>query len=163
MGCEIAQQDEWDHDGAVNWDLLKHPQHEGVRQLIIDLNTIYKASAALHTTDNSANGFEWIDCEDADRSVVSFYRYTEDHSSELAIVCNFTPSPHHGYRIGVNHSGEWRELLNTDADVYGGSGLGNDGLLCATNEARHNRPSSISLTLPPLSVLVLEPDTDPKK
>ena len=130
----------------------------GLKQLVADLNALYKSREALHTTDCAGEGFEWIDCDDAERSVLSFYRYTEDHAQELAIVCNFTPIPHHGYRVGVNHGGEWIELLNSDAEIYGGSGQGNYGSIVASDVSWHNRPNSLELTLPPLSVLVLSRD-----
>jgi len=157
MGNEIAQYDEWQHDSSIQWHLLDEPKHRGMLTLVRDLNALYRKQPALHQTDCEGDGFEWLDCEDADQSVISFYRYSNDRQRATITVCNFTPVVRENYRIGVNIGGIYRELINTDADIYGGSDLGNMGRIIADNAPLHNRPHSLSLTLPPLSVLVLEP------
>ena len=159
MGCELAQRDEWHHDGSVHWDLLEHPTHNGMLQLVHDLNDLYRKHPALHETDCLTSGFEWVDCEDISQSIISFYRYSEDRQQATITVCNFTPLVRKDYRIGVNTPGRYRELINTDAQIYGGAGHGNFGEILTDNIPCHNRQHSLSLTLPPLAVLILEPDS----
>ncbi len=160
MGCELAQGSEWSHDGSVHWHLLGQSGHAGMLALVGDLNDLYRGQAALHETDCDGNGFEWIDCDDAAQSVISFYRYSQDRRQATITVCNFTPVVRENYRIGVNVSGNYRELINTDAERYGGSGRvnasGEQGVIVADEESQHGRPASVSLTLPPLGVLVLQ-------
>lgn len=159
MGSEIAQYREWDHDGSIEWDLLQEPKHQGMLTLVKDLNALYASHPALFETDCDGRGFEWIDCDDVEQSVVSFYRYSSDHSRSCIVVCNFTPIARHDYRIGVNETGLYQELLNTDDTLYGGTGLSNTDTLRAEAAAKHERPASLSLTLPPLGVLILERTT----
>ena len=156
MGCELAQGSEWSHDGSVHWNLLDRPQHAGMLTLVRDLNMLYRNEPALHETDCDGNGFEWIDCQDAGQSVVSFYRYSKDRQRATITVCNFTPIVRRDYAVGVNTAGTYRELLNTDAERYGGSGQLNDELVVALDEPLHNRPASVALTLPPLGIVVLQ-------
>ncbi|MEE9320493.1 MAG: 1,4-alpha-glucan branching protein GlgB [Granulosicoccus sp.] len=156
MGSEIAQYGEWQHQGSIQWHLLNEAKHAGMLQVISDLNRLYQDHPALHETDCDSSGFEWIDCDDAEQSVIAWYRYSADRQRSCITVCNFTPIARHDYVIGANQRGEYRELLNTDAGIYGGSGQGNAGRLSAKNIASHGRPYSISLTLPPLATLVLE-------
>jgi len=163
MGSEFAQSAEWDHDGSLNWDCLNDGRHSGMQQLVIDLNAVYKSHDALHSTDCNGVGFEWISCDDAEHSVFAFSRFNSDRSKELFVVCNLTPEPQFNYRIGVNHSGQWNEILNSDATQYGGSGMGNAHMLNADEVAWDNRSVSLSLTLPPLSVLILQPAAQKKK
>lgn len=162
MGCEFAQRSEWNHDGSLDWECLNDPRHAGVKQLVSDLNRLYCTHDALHSTDCDIDGFEWISCDDSERSVFSFSRFNKEKDRELVVVCNLTPQPQHNYRIGVSCSGEWIELINTDAAVYGGSGAGNLGLLVADETPWHNRSASLSLTLPPLAVLFLQPASPAK-
>ena len=156
MGCELAQGSEWSHDGSVHWNLLDRPMHAGMLSLVRDLNTLYRGEPALHETDCDGNGFEWIDCQDAAQSVVSFYRYSKDRQRATITVCNFTPVVRSDYAIGVNSAGTYRELINTDADQYGGSGQVNGELVVALDEPMHNRPASLALKLPPLGIVVLQ-------
>jgi 1,4-alpha-glucan branching enzyme len=153
MGGEFAQRREWVHDGSLDWDLLDFPAHVGVQRWVRDLNRYYRAEPALYEYDCEPAGFEWIDCGDADSSVLSLVRKGKSTSTLVLAVCNLTPVPRPGYRIGAPRGGYWREMLNSDADQYGGSGMGNGGGVEATAAAYHGRPFSLTLTLPPLSVL----------
>ncbi len=154
MGTEFGQGLEWNHAGILDWYVLDYPLHRGLQRLVRDLNHLYRESPALHERDFEWQGFEWIDCHDAQQSVLSFVRWSE--SEFLLVVANFTPVPRHDYRIGVPRPGHYEEALNSDAAVYGGSNLGNgDRNLLAENLPWMNRPWSLALTLPPLAVLVL--------
>jgi len=155
MGGEFGQWREWNHDGSLDWHLLGHPLHQGMQRWVRDLNRLYAAEPALHELDFASEGFEWIDFHDWEQSIVSFLRKGKDRSAVL-VVCNFTPVPRYEYRLGVPCGGFWRELLNSDAVVYGGSGHGNFGGVEASPLSAHGRPFSLSLTLPPLGVLFLK-------
>ena len=152
MGSEFGQRREWAHDGSLDWDLLDSPAHAGVQQWVRDLNGLYRGEPALHELDCEPAGFEWIDCGDAASSVLSLVRKGKSTSTLLLIVCNFTPVPRQGYRIGAPRRGFWREALNSDAAKYGGSGMGNGGGIAAEPTPLHGRPCSVLVTLPPLSV-----------
>jgi 1,4-alpha-glucan branching enzyme len=154
MGSEFGQYAEWDHDRSLDWHLLEAAPHQGVRRWIGDLNRAYSAEAALHEQDVRAEGFEWIDASDARSSVLAFLRRSRDGES-VVVVCNFTPQVWSNYRLGVPDGGTWNEVLNSDAEVYGGSGQGNFGAVEAAPVPYHGRPHSIVLTLPPLSVVFL--------
>jgi 1,4-alpha-glucan branching enzyme len=156
MGCEFAQDREWNHDTSLDWHLLSNANHDGVQRLVRDLNRLYRASPALYSQDFSGAGFEWIDHDDARRSVLSFVRKGRDGQFML-IVCNFAPVVHHGFRLGVPAAGQWLERLNTDSTYYGGSNVGTP-LGAASSEAvpSHGRAQSITLTLPPLATVFLE-------
>ncbi|RYE34309.1 MAG: 1,4-alpha-glucan branching protein GlgB [Hyphomicrobiales bacterium] len=154
MGGEIAQRREWNHDGEIDWDLLNDPRHRGVQNLIRDLNRIYRERQALHATDAEPAGFRWVIGDDSENSVYAFIRSAPDSPSVLVAV-NMTPSPRRHYRIGVPHGGHWRELLNSDAGEYGGSGLGNGGGVHAQDVPSGGEATSVELILPPLSVLIL--------
>ncbi len=155
MGSEFAQRSEWQHDAQLDWELLQQSTHAQTLRLVRDLNHLHQSQVALHEQDCDHGGFEWIDCDDTEQSIISFYRYATDRSKSIVTICNFTPVVRHDYQIGVNQEGEYTELLNTDAACYGGSGLGNHGSVIAENVPSHNKPHSISLTLPPLAVLIL--------
>ena len=155
MGGEFGQWREWSHDGSLDWDLVDYPLHSGVQQWIRDLNRLYRSEPALHELDCEPAGFEWIDCGDAESSVVSLIRKGKSTANLVLMVCNFTPVPRQEYRIGAPHGGFWREALNSDATEYGGSGMGNRGGVDADPRPQHGRPFSLPLTLPPLSVLFL--------
>ncbi|MBV9696512.1 MAG: alpha amylase C-terminal domain-containing protein, partial [Gammaproteobacteria bacterium] len=157
MGGEFGQWQEWNHNGSLYWHLLGWPLHKGVRRWVRDLNTFYRGEPALHQLDCDAAGFEWVDCDDADMSVISFLRLAGSGAAPLLVACNFTPVPRENYRLGVPHGGVWRELLNSDATEYGGSGLGNSGAVQARDEPAHGRAHCLLVRLPPLAVLVLGP------
>jgi 1,4-alpha-glucan branching enzyme len=157
MGGEFGQRPEWNHDAALEWFVLEHVEQAGVQRWVKDLNRLYRNEPALHQFDFDARGFEWIDCEDRDASVLSFLRRAAD-GAELLVVCHFTPVPRFNYIVGAPAGGRWRELLNSDARDYGGSGMGNFGAVEAASVRAHGRPFSLSLTLPPLAMLVFARD-----
>jgi 1,4-alpha-glucan branching enzyme len=162
MGSEFGQGDEWSEQAGLQWYVLEYPRHAGVQQLVKDLNAVYAAQPALWQQDSSPAGFQWIDASDSAGNVLSFLRFGAD-GSVLACVANFAAMPHHGYRIGLPSPGPWAEILNTDAEVYGGGGIGNYGMVEATSEPWHGRPASAELSIPPLGVLWLapaQPDAD---
>jgi 1,4-alpha-glucan branching enzyme len=154
MGAEFAQEREWNHDASLDWHLLTDPAHAGVQRLVRDLNALYRANPALHAGDCDTQGFEWIDANDSVNSVLSFLRHAAPAEPTAVVVCNFTPVPRQGYRIGVPKPGHYREALNSDAAIYGGSNLGNGGGAMAEPVPWHGRPYSLALTLPPLGGLV---------
>ena len=156
MGGEFGQRREWTHEGSLEWWVLQYPEHEGVKRWIADLNALYRTTPALHEVDFESAGFEWIDCNDWEASVVSFLRKSKS-GSPVIVVCNFTPLPRRNYAVGAPHGGHWRERLNSDATIYGGSGVGNFGGVEAAPVPVQGRPYSLTLTLPPLGVLYLEP------
>jgi 1,4-alpha-glucan branching enzyme len=157
MGCEFGQGREWNHDSSLDWHLLDDPAHRGVQALVRELNNLYRSRPALHALDCEAGGFEWIEANDADNSVLAFMR-RDFAGSVLLVVCNFTPVPRESYRVGLSDTGSWRELLNSDSRFYGGSDVGNGSAPIATQPiAAHGRGHSLALRLPPLGVLVLEP------
>jgi 1,4-alpha-glucan branching enzyme len=153
MGGEFGQWREWNHDASLDWDLLGQPLHQGLQRWVRDLNTLYRDEPALHQLDCDPSGFEWIDCNDADQGVLIFLRKGKDANASVLIACNFTPVPRHDYLVGVPNDGVWAELLNSDAPLYGGSGLGNLGSVRATPLPSHGRPYSVNLTLPPLAMV----------
>ncbi len=164
MGAELAAEREWDHDGALDWRLLEDPAHRGVQRLVRDLNTVLRAHPALYDADVDPAGFRWIDANDSDQSVASYVRSDRTGTRHVVCVLNATPVVREGYRIGVPCEGTWREVLNTDAGLYGGSGVGNYGAVEARPIPSHGFPASVSLTLPPLAVLWLaspEPVPEP--
>ena len=154
MGQEFGMWREWNHDAALEWHLLEHPMHEGIQRWVKDLNHSYQKLDELHEVDYDWKGFEWIDCNDYLESILSFLRYGKNRDSALMIACNFTPIPRYEYRIGVPSAGRWEEILNSDGRIYGGSGLGNFGGVEAEEIEHHGRPYSLSVTLPPLAVVM---------
>jgi 1,4-alpha-glucan branching enzyme len=156
MGSEFAQHREWNHDASLDWHLLDNAAHRGVQQWVMDLNRVYHQEPALHERDCTPGGFEWIDCTDAEQGVLSFLRMGASPGDAVMVVCHFTPVVRPDYRIGVPAPGLWRELLNSDADIYGGSGRGNFGGVDATPVPAHGRPHSLNLLVPPLSTLVFK-------
>jgi 1,4-alpha-glucan branching enzyme len=153
MGGEFGQRREWNHDASLDWHLLDAPSHRGLQHLVRDLNRLYAAQPALHATDAAPAGFRWVVGDDRDQSVFAYLRLA-DGAPPMLIVNNFTPVPRHGYRIGVPTAGVWREVLNTDAADYGGSGMGNAGQVMANGTPAHGMPASVDLTLPPLATIV---------
>jgi 1,4-alpha-glucan branching enzyme len=152
MGGEFGQWNEWHHDTSLDWNLLDYPLHAGLRRWVLDLNRVYRAEPALHECDCDAAGFEWVDCNDADSSTMSFLRRGRDPRASVLVVCNFTPVVRRNYRVGVPHGGFWKELLNSDAWDYGGNNEGNCGGVEAADHGHHGRPNCLYLTLPALGV-----------
>lgn len=162
MGGEFGQWREWSEARSLDWHLLDFPTHDGLRKWVGDLNRLYRELPAMHDFDCDARGMQWIDCSDSEHSVVSFLRQPADPKDPpVLFVFNYTPLPRPGYRVGVPFGGFWKERLNSDAEVYGGSGLGNWGGREASNEAWQGQPNSLQLDLPPLGVLVFVPETVP--
>jgi 1,4-alpha-glucan branching enzyme len=153
MGGEFGQCKEWNHDESLEWHVLQYPHHQGVQKWIKDLNYFYKTEPVMYELDFSIDGFEWIDSHDWEQSIISFIRKGKNTGEIILVVCNCTSIPRYNYRVGIPHGGFWREVLNSDAEIYGGSGCGNfRGVKAATIPAQ-GRCNSLSLTLPPLGVL----------
>ncbi len=153
MGCEFAQSTEWNFNRALDWYVLEYPQHQGIRNLIKDLNKLYTIHSALFKHDFEHQGFEWIDCHDVQQSVISYRR--KSATEDLIIVLNFTPIPREFYRVGVPFEGSYTEIFNSDSVYYGGSNVGNS-IALSEPEPWMNQPHSINLTLPPLAAIVLK-------
>jgi len=153
MGIEMAQWGEWKHEQSIDWHLLQYGPHQGIHQWVKDLNHLYRHEPALYERDFTPDGFEWIDLNDYNQGVISFLRKSADGKSKIVAVCNFTPMTWNDYNIGVPELGLWKEMLNSDATIYGGSGQGNLGAKEAIAKPFHGRPYSISLTVPPLGIV----------
>ena len=160
MGDELAQWREWSHEESLEWDVLAYPLHEGVQRWVANLNHVYCSEPALHEIDFEPSGFQWIDCNDTDHSTLSLIRLARSTADIVLIVCNFTPLPLLEYRVGVPRSGFWKEILNSDAEHYGGSGHGNLGGVEADAIPFHGRPYSLNLTVPPLGAIFLKSDKE---
>ncbi len=156
MGGELAQEREWSHERDLDWSLLEDAGHRGVQALVRDLNSLYKKTPALWEQDSAPEGFEWIDANDADNNVISFVRRGRG-GDVLVCVCNFAPVPHSGFRVGLPVKADYGEVLNTDAETYGGTNTGNMGKVVAESVPWHGMDHSALLTLPPLAVLWLQP------
>jgi 1,4-alpha-glucan branching enzyme len=156
MGGEFAQWQEWNHDESLHWHLLQYPLHQGIQRWVKDLNQLCRLEAALHELDFAAAGFEWIDVHNAEQSVIGFIRKAKSTDTLILVVANFTPVPRLSYRVGAPRGGWWQELLNSDAELYGGRGYGNLGGIEAAPVQAHGRYYSLSLTLPPLGILFLK-------
>jgi 1,4-alpha-glucan branching enzyme len=160
MGGEIAQWQEWNHDGQLDWALAAEPMHEGVGRWLRDLNVLHRSEPALHELDFEPAGFSWVDANDSEQSVASMLRLPRSEGGRPVVAAfNFTPVPRPGYRLGVPRSGFWRELLNSDAEVYGGSGWGNYGGGEAEDVPWHAQPHSLAITIPPLGAVFLAPES----
>jgi 1,4-alpha-glucan branching enzyme len=155
MGSEFAQEQEWSHERSLDWHLLREPRHGGIQALVRDLNRLYRSVPALHELDCEAAGFEWIVSDDTERSVFAWQRKARDGRASCVVVVNFTPEVRYDYRIKVPRSGRWREILNSDAAIYGGSNVGNAGLIAAADKGSG---PELSLTIPPLAGLFLVPE-----
>jgi 1,4-alpha-glucan branching enzyme len=153
MGAEIGVWNEWYHDAGLDWHLLQYTPHAGLQKWVEDLNRLYREQPALYELDCNPGGFEWIDCNDADSSTLSFLRKGQSATDLMLVLCNFTPVPRFDYHVGVPRGGFWKELLNSDAHEYWGSGVGNAGGMGAAPMPHHGRPYSLNVTLPPLGVL----------
>jgi 1,4-alpha-glucan branching enzyme len=156
MGGEFGQRSEWAHDDSLEWHLLQYPEHAGLRRWVADLNRLYRSEPALYQVDFDKSGFEWVDCNDSEQSVVTFLRRPHGGGAALLVICNFTPVPRMNYIVGVPEGGFWREIANSDATLYGGSGMGNLGGVEAAPVSVHGRFHSLALTLPPLSTLMFK-------
>jgi 1,4-alpha-glucan branching enzyme len=180
MGSEFGQGREWSADNGLDWWVLDFDVHQGVQRLSRDLNKIYRQTSALWQLDSSPEGFSWIDANDAQGNTLTFLRFASSAASAgdaregddlvdaaaarpgsvLACLANFSAVPHLEYRVGLPHAGRWREVINTDAVIYGGSGVGNLGAIEAVPEPWHGRPASATIALPPMGVLWLTPDAE---
>ena len=157
MGCEFGQGREWNYDRSLDWHLLEKPLHAGLKKFVTDLNHVYTAEPALHEVDSKSAGFLWLDCNDSDNSVVSMLRFAADPDDFVICVFNFTPLPRHGYMFGVPRAGSYTEILNSDAAIYAGSNVGNDGLVITHPVPSHGYADSVRMTLPPLACVILKP------
>jgi 1,4-alpha-glucan branching enzyme len=157
MGCEFGQDREWNYDQSLDWHALDKPLHRGLQRFVQDLNRVYRSEHAMHEVDFDPAGFQWIDCNDSENSVVSFIRRARNADDFVVSVLNFTPVPRDGYRIGVPVAGPYLELVNSDGDLYGGSNVGNGGAIFSEPIASHGCDQSLRLTLPPLGFLLLKP------
>jgi 1,4-alpha-glucan branching enzyme len=158
MGGEFGQSAEWNSNGELDWWLLEQgPYHKGLKRFMRDLNKLYRAMPALWQGDYEPEGFYWIDCSDQDSSVLSFARQNPDRTSVVVVLLNLTPTPRYQYKIGLPSPGYWKEVLNSDAHIYGGSDVGNLGGVTAEEGMLHGRPFSAPFTLPPLSIVAFSP------
>jgi len=153
MGGEFAQPAEWAHEESLSWHVLEQPAHAGVQRWVADCNRLLRAEPALYEVDFDNGGFQWVDCQDAQNGLLAFLRFGRDRAAPVLVVCNLTPVPRLRHRIGVPSGGWWQELANSDAPIYGGSGLGNLGGLQAMAAGSHGHAYSIECTLPPLAVV----------
>jgi len=153
MGDDIGQWTEWNHEQSIDWHILNYDVHKGIQKLVADLNHFYRREAAFFKLDFDPHGFEWVQCDDWQQSILCFLRKSDDPKDIILVACNFTPIPRHHYGIGVPYDGYWREVLNTDARIYGGSGVGNLGGHGAQRRSCHGRPYTLSVSLPPLSTV----------
>ncbi|WP_421988361.1 1,4-alpha-glucan branching protein GlgB [Roseococcus sp.] len=159
MGCEFGQPREWSHDRSLDWHLLDDPRHGGMQRMVRDLNVLYARLPALHALDCDPAGFRWVVLDDREASVFAWLRFGPDGTDPALVICNFTPVTRQGYRIGAPRGGDWLEVFNSDAGIYGGANTGNGGRVTAWNEASHGLEASLSLTLPALGTLVLTPSS----
>jgi 1,4-alpha-glucan branching enzyme len=157
MGGEIAQWREWNHDGELDWFLLERPLNAGINRWVADLNAFYRDTPAAHAGDFRPEGFEWVDANDGRASVLTYLRHDPEGGPSLLVACNFTPVVRRNYRVGVPQPGRWDEVINSDSETYGGSGVGNLGSVESTPISCHGRFHSINLTLPPLGMLIFQP------
>jgi 1,4-alpha-glucan branching enzyme len=156
-GGEFAQWDEWKDESSLDWHLTQWLPHHGMQRLIGDCNRLYRELPALYARDASGEGFDWIQYDDARNAVCAWVRYDAQRASHAVVVCNYSGVRLEAYRIGVPHAGTYRELLNTDAAVYGGRNEGNHGAVHTDPVAMHGRAQSLALTLPPLAAIILAP------
>ena len=159
MGGELAQWHRWRPEQSLDWHLLAQPGHQRVRDWLRDLNHHYRRLPALYQRDFTRDGLEWVDFGDVDAGIVAFLRHGNDPGQPVLVVCNFNPAPRDALRLGVPRAGSWREVLNSDAELYGGSGRGNFGAVEAHPVPAHGHFQSLVLDLPPLGVLYLQPET----
>ena len=156
MGTEFGQTAEWNHDTQLEWRLLQYPIHYKLQTMVKELNWLYRREPALFEVDDSYQGFEWIDLQDSESSIITFIRFARNREDFIVFACNFTPVPRDGYRIGVPKAGLYRELFNTDSELFGGANLGNAGAVMADEIPFHGRPASLNVTIPPLAVVAFK-------
>jgi 1,4-alpha-glucan branching enzyme len=161
MGTEIGQWDEWEEAHSLDWHLLEYEPHRKLQLFVKELNRVYRNEPALYQVDFDYTGFEWIDFLDSDNSIITFMRKASDSRDLLVFVCNFTPVYRQDYRVGVPFHCEYKELLNSDAEMYWGSNKGNYGSLWSDEIAWHNQPYSLKLIIPPLSTMIFKPQCEP--
>lgn len=159
MGDEFAQPTEWDHDSTLDWGLLQARSHRGVHRLVADLNQLYRSEPALHELDFAAEGFQWLDCDNANESVLIFLRRALEADEWLLICCNFTPVARCDYRVGVPGLASLKPILNTDSECYGGSSHGEGMTVIPEDTAHEKQPYSATIMLPPLSVVIFKPES----
>jgi 1,4-alpha-glucan branching enzyme len=158
MGSEFGQEAEWSHERSLDWHLLEHARHSGIQSLVRDLNHAYRDEPALWELDNDPSGFGWVEASDVENSVLAFARWSDGGTRVLVCVCNLTPVPREGYRLGLPRAGRWREVVNTDAGIYGGSNVGNMGVVQTEPLTWHEQAQSALVTLPPLATVWLVPE-----
>lgn len=156
MGIDIGQWNEWYHESSLDWHLLEYPHHAGLHRLVEDLNRLYRKEPALHAGDAAPGGFEWIDCNDSQQSTLSMIRRGHSEEDMIIAACNFTPVPRQSYRVGAPRGGYWSEIFNSDAALYGGSGLGNMGGVESAPVPTHGRPFSLTVSIPPLGAVLFK-------
>jgi 1,4-alpha-glucan branching enzyme len=163
MGAEIGQRAEWSHEASLDWHLLEHESHLGLQKWVRDLNHLYRAEPALHELDCDPAGFEWVDCNDTEQSLLAFLRRGKSTEDLVLVACNFTPIPRQNYRIGVPRPGYWKEILNSDSKEYWGAGHGNLGGVESAPFGAHGHPHSLTVTLPPLGVVFFKLEVGPAR
>jgi 1,4-alpha-glucan branching enzyme len=156
MGAEFGQFSEWSEERGLDWHLLGYEKHAKLKDWVKDLNHFYKSQPALYEVDFDSNGFRWIEANDTDASTYSYIRYAKDKSDYLIIIMNFTPVVREHYQLGVPEAGFYKEMLNSDSEIYGGSNVGNIGGVQSHDLAKHGLPHSVSLTVPPFGMLILK-------
>jgi len=156
MGTEFGQTSEWNHDAQLEWSLLQYPIHYKLQVMVKELNWLYRREPAMFEVDDTYHGFEWIDLQDSESSIITFIRFAKNREDFIVFACNFTPVPRVGYRIGVPRAGLYRELFNTDSELFGGANLGNAGAVMAEDIPFHGRPASLNVTIPPLAVVAFK-------
>jgi 1,4-alpha-glucan branching enzyme len=161
MGAEFGQWQEWSERRALDWNLLEWSTHKGAQAWMKDLNHLYTSQPALYEHDFDGTGFEWIEVNDVEQSVFAYMRFADNRNDFVVVVCNFTPAVRYNYRIGVPQKGYYREMLNSDAEVYAGGNVGNNGGVQTEDVGWHVHAQSLSLTLPPLGILILKLDNPP--
>jgi 1,4-alpha-glucan branching enzyme len=163
MGDDFGQWSEWNHESSLDWHLLHYPLHAGLSRWVRDINTLYRGQSALHELDFNAAGFEWVDCKNSQRSIISFLRHGRRAEDQILFACNFTPVVRENYRVGVSLEGNWKEVLNSDAPLYGGGGQGNFGGLSSSPLPIHGRPLSLNMRLTPLGIVAFQPESPTAK
>jgi 1,4-alpha-glucan branching enzyme len=154
MGSEFGQWSEWNHERSLDWHLNDFESHQGLHKWMKDVNATYKKYPSLYEVDFEPEGFKWLDANDSENSILSFVRYGKDQSNPVIVICNFTPIPRYNYLVGVPEEGYWKEILNSDAKIYGGSGHGNFGGIETNPVSYHNEYQSINVVLPPLGLVM---------
>jgi 1,4-alpha-glucan branching enzyme len=157
QGLDFGQGDEWTETRSVDWHLLQYPLQSGLQRCLADIQRVYRSHPALYQVDFDWQGFEWLESHDNENSVFAFLRRGREPQDIMVVVCNFTPVPRYGYRVGVPTGGPWREVLNTDSSLYSGSNVGNGGMVWALDEGWAGQPHSVCLTIPPLGAIYLRP------